>query len=249
MWYSVFKVPFRFLTVRGYRARVEGEENIPAAGGVILAGNHISAIDTYVMPALIRRQVTFPAKAELFAGNRGIGSKIVAWFLRSVGQVPLDRSGGRASMDGLGPIQQVLADGGVAGIFPEGTRSPDGKLYKGKTGVARLAIVSGAPVVPVGVIDTEVTSKKLGFIPWASKPLIRFGEPLDFTAYAGRENERAVVRWVTDEIMAAIQRLTGQAYVDAYATSVKYGGMSAEEVARRTIERPGGGPAPELASS
>ena len=245
MWYAVFKRPFRWLSKWGYRGRTEGEENVPREGGVILAANHVSAIDTYVMPALMRRQVTFPAKAELFAGDRGLSSKVVAWFLKAVGQVPLDRSGGRASMDGLGPIVAAVKEGSVAGIFPEGTRSPDGRLYKGKTGVARLALATGAPVVPVGVVDTKVTGTKLGFIPWADHPVIRFGTPLDFSAYAGREEDRKLVRWVTDEIMAAIQELTGQTYVDAYATSIKYGGMSDEEVARRTLPRPGGGPAPE----
>ncbi|MFV0406781.1 MAG: lysophospholipid acyltransferase family protein [Propioniciclava sp.] len=245
MWYEVFKVPFRALSRWGYRGRTEGEHHIPATGGVILAGNHISAIDTYVMPALIRRKVTFPAKAELFSGQGGPGVKVVAWFLRAVGQVPLDRSGGRASLDGLGPIREVLLAGGVAGIFPEGTRSPDGRLYKGKTGVARLALSAGVPVIPVGVVGTQVTRKILGVIPWASRPVIRFGEPLSFTHYAGREHDRALIRWITDEIMANIQRQTGQVYVNAYATSVKYGGMTAEEAERRILPRPGGGPAPE----
>ena len=117
MWYAVFKRPFRWLSKWGYRGRTEGEENVPREGGVILAANHVSAIDTYVMPALMRRQVTFPAKAELFAGDRGLSSKVVAWFLKAVGQVPLDRSGGRASMDGLGPIVAAVKEGSVAGIL------------------------------------------------------------------------------------------------------------------------------------
>ena len=242
-WYEFFKVPFRALVKYGYRGRTEGEENIPATGPVILAGNHVGAADTFVMPALIRRRVTFPAKAEMFTGNGGVVSKAVAWFLKAVGQVPLDRSGGRASADGLGPILEVLAQGGAAGIFPEGTRSPDGRMFKGKTGVARLALESGAVVVPVGVLDTEFTGKRLG-IPWATKPLIRFGKPLDFSAYHGAASDRATLRWVTDEVMAAVQELTGQSYVDAYATSVKYGGMTDEETQRRTKPRPGGGPAP-----
>ncbi|MFV0450876.1 MAG: lysophospholipid acyltransferase family protein [Propioniciclava sp.] len=245
MWYTVFKVPFRWLSRWGYGGRVEGEQHIPATGGVILASNHISEIDTYVMPALIRRKVTFPAKAELFTGRYGFGSKIVAWFLRAVGQVPLDRSGGRASLDGLGPIREVLLAGGVAGIYPEGTRSPDGRLYKGKTGVARLALTAGVPVIPVGVQRTQVTRRILKVIPWADRPLIRFGEPLSFAEYAGREGERALVRWVTDEIMAGIQHQSGQVFVNGYASSVKHGGMSVEEAERRVLPRPGGGPAPE----
>ncbi len=242
-WYEFFKVPFRAFVRVGYGAKAVGEGNIPSEGPVILAGNHIGAADTFVMPALIRRKVTFPAKAEMFTGKGGPVNKLIAWFLTAVGQVPLDRSGGRASADGLGPILQVLQEGGVAGIFPEGTRSPDGRLYKGKTGVARLALASGAPVIPVASRNSQFTGKKLG-IPWADHPVITYGKPLDFSAYAWGVNDRAVLRWVTDEIMAAIQQLTGQVYVDAYATSVKYGGMSEEEAQRRTKSRPGGGPAP-----
>lgn len=244
-WYTFFKVPFTAFSRHGYGGTVEGEENIPVTGGVILASNHVSAADTFVMPALIDRRVTFPAKAELFSGQGGPHMRVIAWFLRAVGQVPLDRSGGRSSLDGLGPILQVLKDGGVAGIYPEGTRSPDGRLYKGKTGVARLAIMAGVPIVPVGVIDTDISHKLLGLIPWADHPVVRFGTPIDVSRYAGAENDRAVLRWITDEVMAAIQQLSGQVYVDAYGTSIKYGGMSAEEVARRTLPRPGGGPAPE----
>ncbi|MFP5416608.1 MAG: lysophospholipid acyltransferase family protein [Actinomycetes bacterium] len=242
-WYEFFKVPFVPFVRYGYGARAEGVENIPPTGPVVLAINHISAADTFVVPALVPRRVTFPAKAEAFSGKGGPGAKAIAWFLKAIGQVPLDRSGGRASADGLGPILEVLEQGGVAGIFPEGTRSPDGRLYKGKTGLARLALTSGAVVVPVGVLNTQFTSRRLG-IPWADHPVIRFGKQLDFSAYAWGERDRAVHRWVTDEVMAAIQDLTGQTYVDAYGTSIKYGGMSEEEVRRRTRPRPGGGPAP-----
>lgn len=242
-WYEFFKVPFRAFVRVGYGAKAVGADNIPATGPVILAGNHIGAADTFVMPALIKRKVVFPAKAEMFTGKGGPLNKVIAWFLKAVGQVPLDRSGGRASADGLGPILGVLNDGGVAGIFPEGTRSPDGRLYKGKTGVARLALSSGAPVVPVASRNSQFSGKRLG-IPWADHPVITYGKPLDFSEYAWGVNDRTVLRWVTDEIMAAIQQLTGQVYVDAYATSVKYGGMSEEEAQRRIKSRPGGGPAP-----
>lgn len=242
-WYGFFKVPFRALVRFGYGARAVGESNIPTSGAVILAGNHIGTADAFVVPALIGRSVTFPAKAEMFTGKGGLFNRLIAWFLKAVGQVPLDRSGGRASADGLGPILQVLGDGCVAGIFPEGTRSPDGRLYKGKTGVARLALASGAPVIPVGSRNSQFTGKRLG-IPWADHPVITYGKPLDFSAFAWGVNDRAVLRWVTDEIMAAIQQLTGQVYVDAYATSIKYGGMTEEEAQRRVKSRPGGGPAP-----
>lgn len=247
-WYSFLKytVVRPFVKV-AYHARVEGEENIPSTGGVILACNHTSATETYLLPALIKRQVTYPAKAELFRkgkGVKGIGQNIIAWALKAVGQVPLDRSGGRASLDGLGPIMKVLADGGVAGIFPEGTRSPDGRLYKGKTGVARLALASGTPVVPCGSINAAVTGKLFGAIPMSDHPVIRFGKPLDFSQYQCCQDDRRITRWVTDEVMAAIQELTGQTYVEGYGTSVKSGSLTAEEAAARIRPRPGGGEAP-----
>ncbi|WP_347349533.1 lysophospholipid acyltransferase family protein [Nigerium sp.] len=245
MWYQFFKFALiRPLVTLGYRSRVEGLDNVPRHGGAILASNHISAADTLVMPALMRRRVTFPAKAELFKGDRGFVSKVIAWFLKAIGQVPLDRSGGRASNEGLGPVLNALEEGHLVGIYPEGTRSPDGRLYKGKTGVARMALAAGVPVIPVAMVDSELDRKVLG-IPWADHPVVRVGEPLDFSRYNGREDERAVTRWVTDEIMTAIQQLGGQTYVDAYGTSVKYGSMTAEEAARRVKERPGDGkPAP-----
>lgn len=240
-WYTFLKHSVvRPLVVGGWRGRIVGEENIPAKGGVILASNHISAVDTLVLPSLMKRHLTFPAKAELFKGGRGPMSEVVAWAIKAVDQVPLDRSGGKASMDGLGPILQVLLDGGAAGIYPEGTRSPDGRLYKGKTGVARLALAAGVPVCPVAMVDSEVVSKKLG-IPWADHPLVRVGKPLDYSRFAGRGDDRRVLRWVTDDIMAHIQELSGQTYVDAYGTSVKYGGMTPEEAARRVLPRPGYG--------
>lgn len=242
-WYGFFKVPVKALVQRGYKARAEGERGIPASGPVILAANHVSIGDTFIMPSLVRRRVTFPAKVEAFSGNGGPVDRVIAWFLPAIGQVPLDRSGGRASADGLGPILEVLQAGGVAGIFPEGTRSPDGRLYKGKTGIARLALASGAVVVPVGITDTEFRRKRLG-IPWADGAVVRFGEPMDFSEFAGAENDRATLRWVTDEVMAAIQQLTGQTYVDAYATSIKYGGMTEQEASLREKPRPGGGPRP-----
>lgn len=243
MYYSLFKNLLFAPVVRWlFRARITGEEHIPDTGGAIVASNHLSAGDTFVLPAMLHRQLTFPAKAELFAGNRGLGSKIVAWFLKAVGQVPLDRSGGRVSMDGLGPVLQVLADGGLVGIYPEGTRSPDGRLYKGRTGVARMALAAGVPVIPVAMFDTG-TRKVLG-VPWIWKPRIVIGEPLDFSAYAGRHDDREVLRWVTDEVMHAIQQLSGQTYVEAYGTSLKSGSLSAAEADARVLPRPGNGSTP-----
>ncbi|MFT4294769.1 MAG: lysophospholipid acyltransferase family protein [Micropruina sp.] len=238
MLYALFKtVVFRPVIKYLYGARVEGEQNIPAGGGVILASNHLDAGDTLVLPAMIRRQVTFPAKAELFQGNRGPFSKLVAWFLRAVGQVPLDRSGGRASLDGLQPVLDVLADGGCVGIYPEGTRSPDGRLYKGKTGVARMALAAQVPIVPVAMKNSRLT-KKAG-LPWIDHPVVVIGKPLDFSRYYARLDDPRTLRWVTDQVMAAIHDLSGQTYVEAYGTSVKSGSLSPAEADARILERPG----------
>lgn len=238
MLYTLFKnVAFRPVIKYLFGARVVGERNIPSAGGVILASNHLDAGDTVVLPAMIKRKVTFPAKAELFKGNRGLFSKLVAWFLTAVGQVPLDRSGGRASLDGLGPVLQVLADGGCVGIYPEGTRSPDGRLYKGKTGVARMALAARVPIVPVAMQNSTLT-KKFG-LPWIDHPVVVVGEPLDFSEYFDRGDEPRVLRWVTDQVMAAIHDLSGQTYIEAYGTSVKSGSLTSTEADARILERPG----------
>ena len=238
MFYWLFKnLLFRPVVKYLFGARLVGEENVPATGGVILASNHLGAGETFVMPAMMRRKVTFPAKAELFVGDRGPWSKLIAWFLKAVGQVPLDRSGGRASLDGLGPVLEVLQAGGAVGVYPEGTRSPDGRLYKGKTGVARMALAAGVPVVPVAVANTDVV-KRFG-LPWIDHPVITFGRPLDFSAHADQLESRAMARWVTDEVMNAIRELSGQAYVDAYGTSIKSGAMSQLEADARVRDRPG----------
>lgn len=244
MYYTLFKNVLFAPVVRWlFRARIEGEENVPASGGAILASNHLAAGDTFVLPAMLHRKLTFPAKAELFSGRGGIGAKIVAWFLKAVGQVPLDRSGGRVSLDGLAPVLRVLTDGGLVGIYPEGTRSPDGRLYKGRTGVARMALGAGVPVVPVAMASTNAVRTRLG-VPWIWKPRIVIGKPLDFSAYADRHDDRDVLRWITDEVMAAIQELSGQTYVDAYGTSVKSGSVSAAEAEARVLPRPGHGSTP-----
>jgi len=249
MYYQLFKNLLFAPVVRWlFHARIEGAENVPETGGAILASNHLAAGDTFVMPALLERQVTFPAKAELFAGNRGIFSKIIAWFLKAVGQVPLDRSGGRISLDGLGPVLKVLADGGLVGIYPEGTRSPDGRLYKGRTGVARMALAAGVPVIPVAVANTAPVRTALG-IPWIWQPLVVIGKPRDFTAYAALADDRDTLRWITDEVMFDIQQLSGQTYVDGYGTSVKSGSLTPADVEARVLPRPGYGTTPPQVSS
>lgn len=242
--YNFFKYLIFVPLVRwGFRATLVGEQHVPASGGVILASNHLAAGDTYITPALIRRQVTFPAKAELFQGNRGLASKIVAWFMKAIKQVPLDRSGGRVSLAGLEPVLEALEQGRVVGIYPEGTRSPDGRLYKGHTGVARMVLAAGVPVIPVAVFDTQTVKGWFG-IPWVRRPRVVIGEPLDFGAYSSLVDDRDALRWVTDEVMAAIQQLSGQTYVNAYATSVKRGALSDGEADSRVLRRPGLGSTP-----
>ena len=224
MWYQVFK----YLLIRPamrllVRPHLSGVQHIPTHGPAILAGNHLGALDTLVLPALIRRRVTFSAKMELFQG-KGVRGRVVAWFLRMVGQVPMDRSGGRASASGLDPVLEVLRSGGLAGIFPEGTRSPDGRLYRGHTGVARMALATGAPVIPVGMINTQSHPGPLG-LPLSHDAHVIIGEPLDYAAWQTRQNDQVVLRWVTNDIMAHIQQLSGQEYVDVYASRVKYGNL------------------------
>ncbi|WP_329143519.1 1-acyl-sn-glycerol-3-phosphate acyltransferase [Streptomyces niveus] len=203
-----------------FRPRIEGLEHIPADGAAIVAGNHLSFSDHFLMPAIIRRRITFLAKAEYFTGP-GVKGRLTASFFRGVGQIPVDRSGkeaGKAAIrEGLG----VLGKGELLGIYPEGTRSHDGRLYKGKVGVAVMAIRGQVPVVPCAMVGTFEIQPPGQKIPNIRRVTIRFGEPLDFSRYAGLENEKAAVRAVTDEIMYAILGLSGQEYVDRYAAEVK----------------------------
>jgi 1-acyl-sn-glycerol-3-phosphate acyltransferase len=239
--YWVFKyVAFVWLCHLLFRPRVEGRENIPHTGPAILVSNHISAGDTFLLPAMIRRRLTFPAKQELFHG-RGIKGRLLAWFLTNVGQVPLNRSGGRASASSMDEVIQVLRDGKLLGIYPEGTRSPDGRLYKGKTGVARLVLQAGVPVIPVGVINTQFVPSMIPKIPIMRRPVIKIGRPLDFSAYAAAGNNREVLRWITDQIMDQVMILSGQEYVDAYGTSVKDALAEGKPPPPSSTERPGAG--------
>lgn len=246
MWYRFFKTLFaRPLVKYGYGAKVIGAENFPRTGGAILASNHIAALDSLVVPAMMPRPLTFPAKAELFTGKGGFGAKALAWFLTVVGMVPMDRSGGRASADALGAISDVLAEGRVVAIYPEGTRSPDGRLYKGKTGMARIALANDVPVIPVGVIGTKSHKGPLG-IPWARRPVVIIGKPLHFSEFAHVPGNTKALRWVTDEVLAAIQQLTGQEYADVYAARVKHGDLTDAGSDAFVVPRPGGGEKPQL---
>ncbi|MFE1324680.1 lysophospholipid acyltransferase family protein [Streptomyces sp. NPDC058741] len=205
-----------------FRPWVEGLENVPAEGPAILASNHLSFSDSFFLPAVLDRKVTFIAKAEYFT-TPGVKGRLTAAFFKGVGQLPVDRSGARGA--GEAAIRsgvEVLERGELFGIYPEGTRSPDGRLYRGKPGgLARVALATGAPVIPVAMIDTEKIQPPGKVVPKLMRPGIRIGKPLDFSRYQGMEHDRFVLRAVTDEVMYEIMRLSGQEYVDMYATAMK----------------------------
>jgi 1-acyl-sn-glycerol-3-phosphate acyltransferase len=203
-----------------FRPRADGTEHIPADGPAILASNHLSYADWLFMPLAVPRKVSFVAKAEYFT-SPGVKGWLQKMFFSGTGNIPIDRSSGNAAAGALVSAKRVLGDGDLFGIYPEGTRSHDGRLYRGKTGVARLALESGVPVIPVAVVGTDTIAppgKKFGRL---VRPHVRFGEPLDFSRYAGMENDRFILRSITDEIMYEIMRLSGQEYVDIYASRAK----------------------------
>ena len=197
------------------RPQVEGLENLPA-GGVLIVGNHLSFSDSFFLGAVLPRRLTFLAKSSYFDGP-GIRGWLTAQFFRALGQVPVDRSGGPAGDAALRAGSEVLRGGGLLGIYPEGTRSPDGRLYRGRTGAARLALATSVPVLPVALIGTD-RAQPPGRLLIRAVPLrIVFGRPLDFSAYAAGPAGSAVLREVTAEIMTHLQRLSGQEYVDDYS--------------------------------
>ncbi|WP_167008332.1 lysophospholipid acyltransferase family protein [Mumia sp. ZJ430] len=200
-----------------FRPEASGTENVPAEGPVIIASNHLSYSDWLFMPLVVPRRVTFVAKAEYFT-SPGIKGWFQKTFFSSTGQVPIDRTGGRASEGALRTQLRLLSKGEVCGIYPEGTRSPDGRLYRGRTGVARLALESGVPVIPVAVTGTNIVAPPGKIFGRYTRPSVRFGEPLDFSRYEGMADDRYILRAITDEIMYEIMRLSGQEYVDTYAS-------------------------------
>jgi 1-acyl-sn-glycerol-3-phosphate acyltransferase len=204
-----------------FRPRAWGVRNVPRRGPVILASNHLSFSDHFFGPLPVPRKVIFLAKSEYFTG-RGLKGLISRAFFTGVGQIPIDRAGGAAGEQAIRTGLEVLAAGHVLGIYPEGTRSPDGRLYRGKTGVARLAIESGAPVVPCAMIGTFEFQPPTTIWPnFRIRPGVKFGEPLDFARYRGQSADAALLRTVTDEIMQAIAKLSGQEYVDIDARRAK----------------------------
>ncbi|NUS30880.1 MAG: 1-acyl-sn-glycerol-3-phosphate acyltransferase [Streptomyces sp.] len=203
-----------------FRPRIEGLEHVPASGAAIVAGNHLSFSDHFLMPAILKRRITFLAKKEYFTGP-GVKGRLTAFFFRSAGQIPVDRTGKEAGQAAIREGLGVLAKDELLGIYPEGTRSHDGRLYKGKVGVAVMALKAGVPVIPCAMIGTFEAQPPGKVIPNIHPVVIRFGEPLDFSRYAGMENEKAILRAITDEIIYAILNLSGQEYVDEYAAVAK----------------------------
>jgi 1-acyl-sn-glycerol-3-phosphate acyltransferase len=203
-----------------FRPWVKGAEHVPVTGGAILASNHLSFSDSFFMPLVIRRRVTFLAKSDYFTG-RGVKGKLTAGFFKGIGQLPVDRSGGRASEAALQTGLRVLRRGELLGIYPEGTRSPDGRLFRGKTGVARMALEAGVPVLPVAMIGTEKVQPIGRTIPKIGRVGVIIGAPLDFSRYEGMAEDRFVLRSITDEIMYELMLLSRQDYVDVYASTMK----------------------------
>ena len=236
MFYSVMKALGRPLCHLLFWPILHGRELIPAKGPGIFAGNHLGAGESFLLLILVPPEVTFPGKQELFRTDT-LWHRFAAWFLRRMHQVPMDRAGGDASADALGSIYQVLEDGGFVAIFPEGHRSPDGRLYKGRTGVARLALTTGAPVIPFGCFRTRFTRKWLPF-PWLFRPELRFGEPFwfpeemrrAFLEAQDRDSAGAVLRAATDQVMDRIQAITGQELVGEYSYRPIRAGQAAAAV-------------------
>jgi 1-acyl-sn-glycerol-3-phosphate acyltransferase len=203
-----------------FRPDVEGRQYLPEQGGAIIASNHISFSDSIFMPLMVKRKVTFVAKAEYFTGT-GLKGFLTKMFFLGAGTIPVDRSGGRAAQAAIDTGLRILRAGHLFGIYPEGTRSPDGRLHRGKTGVARLALEAGVPVIPVAMLNADEIQPIGKLIPKIKQVKIRFGPPLDFSRYAGMAGDRFIERAVTDEIMYELMSLSGREYVDIYAQKVK----------------------------
>lgn len=221
MFYWLMKHVLVGPLLRGvFRPWVVGAENVPREGGVIFASNHLSFIDSIVLPLVLERRISFLAKSEYFTrrGFRGFWTRA---FMLATGQLPIDRSGGKASEASLATGLAVLARHEQLGIYPEGTRSPDGRLYRGRTGVARMILEGRVPVVPVVMVGSAEVMPIGARLPKVRRVGVVFGRPLDFTRFEGMEGDRFILRSVTDEIMSELAALGDQAYVDVYASTVK----------------------------
>lgn len=203
-----------------FRPWIVGRSNIPASGAAIIASNHLSVSDSIFLPLMIDRSMSFLAKSDYFTG-KGLKGWATRVFMQGTGQIPIDRTGGKASEASLNTGLQVLGRGDILGIYPEGTRSPDGKLYRGRTGLARMALTARVPVIPVVMIGTDDVMPIGRSVPRVGRVGMVIGEPLDFSRFYGMESDRFVLRSVTDEIMVALQRMGEQEYEDVYASTVK----------------------------
>ncbi|MFY0408866.1 lysophospholipid acyltransferase family protein [Solicola sp. PLA-1-18] len=229
-----------------FRPWAKGVEHVPTTGAAILASNHLSYSDWLFMPLVISRRVTFVAKAEYFEGT-GVKGWLQRTFFSGAGQVPIDRTSGRAAEGAIKTGLKILAAGDLFGIYPEGTRSHDGKLYRGRTGIARMALEAKVPVIPVAVIGTDVVAPPGKVFGTFARPGVVFGEPLDFSRYEGMEDDRYILRAITDEIMYEIMSLSNQEYVDMYATRAKQADKEREREAKKAADAgpdaaPGDGP-------
>jgi 1-acyl-sn-glycerol-3-phosphate acyltransferase len=199
---------------------VEGAYHVPLTGPAIIASNHLSEVDSLVLPMVTKRPISFLAKAEYFTGP-GLKGWASRSFFTGFGAVPVERGNGRAALAALETAEQIIQRGHLFGIYPEGTRSPDGRLHRGRIGVARLALKTGAPVIPVGLVGTDRVQPVGQRVPGLGRMTVRFGAPLDFSRYRGLERNRTVQRAVVDEIMRAILDLSRQDYVDVYGSTAK----------------------------
>ncbi len=224
-WYSFFKATIGPLLHLYNRPEIEGAENIPGEGAVIMASNHQAVMDSFYLPLMMKRQLQFPAKSEYFT-SPGLVGRFQKWFFTAAGQIPVDRNADNAGDATLTAARGVLDRGDIFGIYPEGTRSPDGRIYRGRTGMARIAMATGVAVVPVAMINTRAANPIGTWVPRPAKVSIRIGEPIDPHAWA-RENgldpndSRASARPFTDHVMRVLAELTDEPYVDVYASEVK----------------------------
>jgi 1-acyl-sn-glycerol-3-phosphate acyltransferase len=221
MWYWLLKYILLgpLLQLIG-RPKVEGLEHVPGSGPVILASNHLAVMDSFFLPLVVRRRITFLAKSEYFTGS-GLKGWFTRWFFTAAGQVPIDRSNADTAQAALDTAERVLGQGKLLGMYPEGTRSPDGRLYKGKTGLGRLALQTGVPVIPVAMIGTNAVNPPGTTVLRFGRVTVRFGKPMDFSRFEGLAGNRFIERAVTDEVIYELMELSGQEYVDIYAASAK----------------------------
>jgi 1-acyl-sn-glycerol-3-phosphate acyltransferase len=221
-----------------WRPEVTGAEHVPATGGAILASNHLSILDSVFLPFMLKRPVTFTAKSEYFT-SRHPAMRLMGTYLRATGQIPVDRDGARAAQQMLDGALALLRQGELFGIYPEGTRSPDGRLYRARPGVGWLALNSGLPVIPVAMFGTDRVLPPGHSVPRLGKVRIKIGKPLTFRAEAGGagtgrpEAPAKLRRAIADEVLQAIHELSGQEYVPMYA-SVRKEQLAAEAAARKS---------------